>query len=361
MIISVNLSKSQQATMKRIMKSGKSGKLRLTKSQIENGGPHYLKLNMAQAKKVMSSMNRKKGLDIEFTKSQIVEMSHKQQGGFIFLPFLVAAAEAAAPYVASAVGGYIADKAINYIGDALFGTGLQPYTPQEGGAWYENKGKDKKTGEPQSYSRSGKRVRTVCFVKGPSTAPSINNGAKIAPQTRGRSTGRPKNSKNKPKPVLVPRDNIEGEERKGDEPMDGERKEGDIEGLDVRQIGYIVGNMTNNQIQKIRKGGQPPKGTPANLVTAIVKLVGRLSNEELELIRKEYRQRGGAWFTSNPDEDTYIRDPDQNRVVCFEKYTKPGRIMPETRKQSKGRPKNSKNKPKQRGGCMTCPKKKNKK
>ena len=335
MIISVNLSKSQQATMKRIMKSGKSGKIRLTKSQIENGGPHYLKLNMPQAKKVMSAMNRKKGLDIEFTKPQIVAMSHKQQGGFIFLPFLVAAAEAAAPYVASAVGGYVADKAINYIGDALFGGGLQPYTPQEGGAWYENKGKDKKTGEPQEYSRSGKRVRTVCFVKGPSTQPSINNGRKIAPQVRGRSTGRPKNSKNKPKPVLVPRD---------DEPMDGERKEGDMEGL-----------------EEMKEGGPPPRqrGIPKNLLAQMANLMGNVTKKQMEELKK--KQQGGAWFTSNPDEDTYLRDPDQNRVVCFEKYTRPGRIQPETRKQSKGRPKNSKNKPKQQGGCLTCPKKKKKK
>lgn len=277
MIISVNLSKSQQATMKRIMKTGNSGKLRLTKSQIEKGGPHYLKLNMGQAKKVMSAMNRKKGLDIEFSKAQIVEMSHKQQGGFIFLPFLIAAAEAAAPYVASAVGGYVADKAINYIGDALFGTGLQPYTPQEGGAYYENRGRDKKTGKAQEYTRSKKGVKTVCFVKGNSTQPSINNGRKIAPQKRGRSTGRPKNSKNKPKPVLVPRD-----------------------------------------------------------------------------------MEGGAWFESNADEDTYFRDPDQNRVVCFEKNTKPGEILPETRKQSTGRPRGSKNKL-TGGGHSCCLKKKNKK
>ena len=225
-------------------------------------------------------MNRKKGLDIEFTKPQIVAMSHKQQGGFFFLPFLVAAAEAAAPYVASAVGGYVADKAINYIGDALFGGGLQPYTPQEGGAWYQNKGKDKKTGEPQEYSRSKKNVRTVCFVKGPSTAPSINDGAKIAPQVRGRSKGRPKNSKNKPKPVLVPRDNIEGvEERKGDDmeqmeaaPQPRRRKNITIENLI---------KLSNREIEAIRNGILPTKVRKQSRTVRerIVNLVDSMSNE----------------------------------------------------------------------------------
>ena len=65
-------------------------------------------------------------------------MNRKQSGGFFFLPFLVEAATAAAPYVASAVGSFVAEKAIGAIGDALFGgdmgmegEGLELYrTPQ---------------------------------------------------------------------------------------------------------------------------------------------------------------------------------------------------------------------------------------
>lgn len=146
MIISVDLSKTQQSTMKRIMKTGNSGKIRLTKNQLVAGdGEHFLKLSVPQARKVMSAINRQKGLDLEFTKSQIVSMAHEQKAGFVFLPFLIGAAEAAMPYVASAVGGYVADKAIGWIGDKLFGgdmlgAGYEMYDePMEGGAgWYES-------------------------------------------------------------------------------------------------------------------------------------------------------------------------------------------------------------------------------
>jgi len=330
MIISLDLTKGQQATLKKIVKSGNSGKIRLTKQQLEKGmGQHFLKLNMEQSKKVMSAMNRRKGLDIQFTKPQIVAMSQKQQGGFFFLPFLVAAAEAAAPYVASAVGGYVADKAIGAIGDALFGTGLEPYKapPQEGGAWYENKGKDRETGEPQKYSRSKKGVRTVCFVKGATTQPSINNGAKIAPQKRGRnSTGRP-------------RKRVGVEERKGGDGDGGEE-------------------MKEAPLPSLREARNRFMGQMANLL-------GSMSKEQVEEMRKRAQQQGGAWFESKPGEDTFMRDADGNRVVCFEKYTNPGRIDPETRAPSKGRPKGAKDKQarKQRGGAHggCCGKKKKKK
>ena len=146
MIISVDLSKTQQSTMKRIMKTGNIGKVRLSKNQLLAGdGEHFLKLSVPQARKVMSAINRQKGLDLEFTKSQIVDMSHEQKAGFVFLPFLIGAAEAAMPYVASAVGGYVADKAIGWIGDKLFGgdmmgDGYEMYDEMmEGGAgWYES-------------------------------------------------------------------------------------------------------------------------------------------------------------------------------------------------------------------------------
>jgi len=335
MIISLDLTKGQQATLKKIVKSGNSGKIRLTKSQLEKGmGQHFLKLNMQQSKKIMSAMNRKKGLDIEFTKPQIVAMSQKQQGGFVFLPFLIAAAEAAAPYVASAVGGYIADKAIGVIGDALFGTGLEPYrAPQEGGAWYENKGKDKQTNEPQKYSRSKKNVRTVCFVKGPTTQPSINNGQKIAPQKRGRnSTGRPAGVRDaqprrrRGRPPLVPRDGVE--ERKGEE-----RKGFEFEDM-----------YTPEERQMLNRYYMGQQDINANM-------------------------RGGAWFESKPGEDAYMRDADGNRVVCFEKYTNPGRIDPELRAPSTGRPRGAVDRqPRarrgQRGGCykqIDCAGKKKKK
>jgi len=146
MIISVDLSKSQQATMKRIMKSGNSGKVRFSKEQLLAGdGEHFIKLSVPQARKVMSAINRQKGLDLEFTKSQIVSMAHEQRAGFFFLPFLITAAEAAAPYVASAVGGYVADKAIGWIGDKLFGgdmmgEGYEMFDESMvgGSGWYES-------------------------------------------------------------------------------------------------------------------------------------------------------------------------------------------------------------------------------
>jgi hypothetical protein len=342
MIISLDLTKGQQATLKKIVKSGNSSKIRLSKSQLEKGmGQHFLKLNMPQSKKVMSAMNRKKGLDIEFTKPQIVAMSQKQQGGFVFLPFLIAAAEAAAPYVASAVGGYVADKAIGAIGDALFGTGLEPYRPpQEGGAWYENKGKDRQTNEPQKYSRSKRGVRTVCFVKGASTQPSINNGQKIAPQKRGRSTGRPRRGR----PPLVPRD---GEEKEGveemkEEPLPPLPSLREARNRFMGQMANLLGSMSKEQVEQMAKSA----------------------------FQKRANQQGGAWFESKPGEDTYMRDADGNRVVCFEKYTNPGRIEPETRAQSRGRPAGARDRqPRarrgQRGGCykqIDCAgKKKNKK
>ena len=338
MIISLDLTKGQQATLKKIVKSGNSGKIRLSKSQLEKGmGQHFLKLNMEQSKKVMSAMNRKKGLDIEFTKPQIVAMSQKQQGGFVFLPFLIAAAEAAAPYVASAVGGYIADKAIGAIGDALFGTGLEPYrAPQEGGAWYENKGKDKKTNEPQKYSRSKRNVRTVCFVKGATTQPSINNGQKIAPQKRGKnSTGRPRGvvdaqpRRRRGRPPLVPRDDGVEEMKEAPRP---------------RGVPFQLADLTPAQKERMERYIMGQQDINANMT-------------------------GGAWFESKPGEDTFMRDADGNRVVCFEKYTNPGRIDPETRAPSTGRPRGAKDKQArkkrgQRGGCykqIDCAGKKKKK
>ena len=176
MIISVDLSKSQQATMRRIMKSGNSGKVRLTKQQLTSAdGEHLLKLSVPQARKVMSAINRQKGLDLEFSKNQIVSMAHEQRAGFFFLPFLVTAAEAAAPYVASAVGGYVADKAIGWIGDKLFGgdmmgEGYEMFDePMVGGAgWYE----------------SGKGEHMVCFDKTGKTK------GKIKPKPRGKAKGK---------------------------------------------------------------------------------------------------------------------------------------------------------------------------
>ena len=210
MIISMTLTKAQQGKLKKIVKSGNSDKIRLTKSQLEsNEGPHFIKLNLGQTKQVMSALNRKKGVDLTMTKEQLVSMNKQQSGGFFFLPFLVAAAEAAAPYVAGAVGSYVAEKAVHAIGDALFGGGLAPYKkPQEGGAWF-----DSKIGE-DTYLRSKDDKLTVCFEK--------NNPIKgrIEPQRRGRSKGRPKGAPNKPKkgkPMLTidfPDDGVE--EQKGE-------------------------------------------------------------------------------------------------------------------------------------------------
>lgn len=133
MIISCNLTKGQQAKLKKIVKSGSPDKIRLTKSQLEaNSGQHFIKLNMEQTKQAMSALNRKKGMDLMLTKEQLVNMNKEQSGGFFFLPFLVEAATAAAPYVASAVGSFVAEKAVSAIGNALFGggqggAGLAPY------------------------------------------------------------------------------------------------------------------------------------------------------------------------------------------------------------------------------------------
>jgi hypothetical protein len=149
MIISCNLSKAQQAKLKKIVKSGNPDKVRLTKSQLQaNSGQHFIKLNMEQTKQAMSALNRKKGMDLMLTKQQLLDMNQEQTAGFFFLPFIAAAAEAAAPYVASAVGSFVAEKAIGAIGNALFGNGVQggaglaPYKkPQEGAGMKKGKKK----------------------------------------------------------------------------------------------------------------------------------------------------------------------------------------------------------------------------
>jgi len=148
MIISCNLTKGQQAKLKKIVKSGSPDKIRLTKSQLEsNSGQHFIKLNMEQTKQAMSALNRKKGMDLMLTKEQLLDMSKEQAGGFFFLPFLAEAAAAAAPYVASAVGSFVAERAIGAIGNALFGggqngSGLAPYKkPQEGAGMKKGKKK----------------------------------------------------------------------------------------------------------------------------------------------------------------------------------------------------------------------------
>ena len=150
MIISCNLSKTQQAKLKKIVKTGTPDKVRLTKSQLEsNKGQHFIKLNMEQTKQAMSALNRKKGMDLTLTKQQLLDMNQEQAGGWFFLPMLIGAAEAAAPYVASAVATWGAEKAISSIGNALFGNGVQggdglaPYKkPQEGAGM--KKGRKKK-------------------------------------------------------------------------------------------------------------------------------------------------------------------------------------------------------------------------
>ena len=212
MIISLTLTKAQQGKLKKIVKSGNSDKIRLTKEQLSsNEGPHFIKLNLGQTKQVMSAINRKKGVDLTMTKEQLVNMNKEQAGGFFFLPFLVAAAEAAAPYVVGAVGSYVAEKAVHAIGDALFGGGLKPYAKppdMAGGAWY-----DSKIGE-DTYLRSRDDKLTVCFEKNNPIRGRIN------PEKRGRSKGRPKGAKNKPKkgkPMLsidFPDDGVE--EMKGE-------------------------------------------------------------------------------------------------------------------------------------------------
>jgi len=149
MIISCDLSKTQQSKLKKIVKTGNPDKVRLTKEQLEsNKGQHFIKLNMEQTKQAMSALNRKKGMDLMLTKEQLLHMNQEQAGGFFFLPFLVAAAEAAAPYVVGAIGSYAAEKTVSAIGNALFGggqsgAGLAPYKkPQEGAGM--KKGRKKK-------------------------------------------------------------------------------------------------------------------------------------------------------------------------------------------------------------------------
>ena len=145
MIISLNLSKRQQTALRKIVKTGNSGKIRISKEQLLEGiGQHFIKLNLEQTKKAMSALNRKKGMELTLSKPQLIDMNRKQSGGFFFLPFLVEAATAAAPYVASAVGSFVAEKAIGAIGDALFGgdmgmdgEGLELYRkPQDGMGHY---------------------------------------------------------------------------------------------------------------------------------------------------------------------------------------------------------------------------------
>ena len=65
MIVNTTLTKSQQDKLKKIMKSGTVGKLRLTEVQLkQDSGPHFLKLSQPQTKKVVSSINRNKGVDL---------------------------------------------------------------------------------------------------------------------------------------------------------------------------------------------------------------------------------------------------------------------------------------------------------
>ena len=126
MIITCSLTKSQQNKIKKIVKTGNSDKVRLTKEQLAaNEGQHFIKLNLAQTKQAMSAINRKKGMDLMLTKEQVLSMNKQQQGGWFFLPFIVEAATAAAPYVASAVATWGAEKAVSAIGNALFGGGAQ--------------------------------------------------------------------------------------------------------------------------------------------------------------------------------------------------------------------------------------------
>jgi len=134
MIVNTTLTKSQQDKLKKIMKTGTVGKLRLTEVQLkQDSGPHFLKLSSPQTKKVVSSINRNKGVDLVLTKAQLQDMMEEQPGGWFFLPFIIAAAELAGPAIASAAAGFVADKAISAIGNAIFGgSGLEPYKAQEG-------------------------------------------------------------------------------------------------------------------------------------------------------------------------------------------------------------------------------------
>jgi hypothetical protein len=152
MIISCDLSKAQQAKLKKIVKSGNPDKVRLTKEQLEsNKGQHFIKLNMEQTKQAMSALNRKKGMDLMLTKQQLLDMNQEQAGGWFFLPMLIGAAEAAAPYVASAVATWGAEKAVSAIGNALFGNGVQGgdglalyKKPQEGAGMKKKTSKKKR-------------------------------------------------------------------------------------------------------------------------------------------------------------------------------------------------------------------------
>ena len=151
MIITCSLTKSQQNKIKKIVKTGNSDKVRLTKEQLAaNEGQHFIKLNLAQTKQAMSAINRKKGMDLTLTKQQLLDMNQEQSGNWFFLPFIISAAEAAAPYVASAVGSLVAEKAVSAIGNALFGggqggAGLAPYKkPQEGAGMKKKTSKKKR-------------------------------------------------------------------------------------------------------------------------------------------------------------------------------------------------------------------------
>jgi hypothetical protein len=152
MIITCSLTKSQQNKIKKIVKTGNSDKVRLTKEQLAaNEGQHFIKLNLAQTKQAMSAINRKKGMDLTLTKQQLLDMNQEQSGNWFFLPFIISAAEAAAPYVASAVGSLVAEKAVSAIGSALFGNGVQggaglaPYKkPQEGAGMKKKTSKKKR-------------------------------------------------------------------------------------------------------------------------------------------------------------------------------------------------------------------------
>jgi len=110
----------------------------------------------------------------------------------------------------------VAEKAVSAIGDALFGGGLKPYAkPQQGGAWY-----DSKVGE-DTYLRSRDDKLTVCFEK--------NNPVKgrIVPERRGRSKGRPKGARNKPKkekPMLSIDFPDDGESKMGGDGMGSKKK-----------------------------------------------------------------------------------------------------------------------------------------
>jgi hypothetical protein len=69
MIISLNLSKRQQTALRKIVKTGNNGKIRISKDQLLEGiGQHFIKLNLEQTKKAMSALNRKKGMELTLSK-----------------------------------------------------------------------------------------------------------------------------------------------------------------------------------------------------------------------------------------------------------------------------------------------------